>query len=135
MKEIEKFLEGEEYKNLIAGTEVKPMVKGIFLKKGQGILKAGSVLGMTTTDNLGVLLDKSATDGSQNPIGILIEEIDTGEKVETESQADFSSDSILSQMFIRGVFNQEALLFAEGTSLSDMETELRKIDIYTRKMY
>ena len=46
MKEIEKFLEGEEYKNLIAGTEVKPMVKGIFLKKGQGILKAGSVLGI-----------------------------------------------------------------------------------------
>ncbi len=51
------------------------------------------------------------------------------------SLSDFSSDSILSQMFIRGVFNQEALLFAEGTSLSDMEIELRKIDIYTRKMY
>ncbi len=127
MKKIEEFLQGGEYKNLIAGTEIKPMVKGISLKTGQGILKAGSVLGLTTTDNLGILLDKNATDGSQNPVGILIEDIDTG----TESDA----DSILSQMFIRGVFNQEALLFTEGTSLLDIEMELRKIDIYTKKMY
>ncbi len=127
MKKIEEFLQGGEYKNLIAGTEIKPMVKGISLKAGQGILKAGSVLGLTTTDNLGILLDKNATDGSQNPVGILIEDVDTG----TESD----TDSILSQMFIRGVFNQEALLFIEGTSLSDVEMELRKIDIYTKKMY
>ncbi len=127
MKKIEEFLQGGEYKNLIAGTEIKPMVKGISLKAGQGILKAGSVLGLTTTDNLGILLDKNATDGSQNPVGILIEDVDTG----TESD----TDSILSQMFIRGVFNQEALLFTEGTSLSDVEMELRKIDIYTKKMY
>ncbi len=126
MKKIEEFLQGGEYKNLIAGTEIKPMVKGISLKAGQGILKAGSVLGMTP-DNLGILLDKNATDGSQNPVGILIEDVDTG----TESD----TDSILSQMFIRGVFNQEALLFTEGTSLSDVEMELRKIDIYTKKMY
>lgn len=127
MKKIEEFLQGGEYKNLIAGTEIKPMVKGISLKAGQGILKAGSVLGLTTTDNLGILLDKNATDGSQNPVAILIEDVDTG----TESD----TDSILSQMFIRGVFNQEALLFTEGTSLSDVEMELRKIDIYTKKMY
>ena len=62
MKKIEEFLQGGEYKNLIAGTEIKPMVKGISLKAGQGILKAGSVLGLTTTDNLGILLDKNATD-------------------------------------------------------------------------
>lgn len=143
MKEIEEFLKGKEfknlYKNLIAGTEVKPMVKGISLKTGQGILKAGSVLGLTTTDNLGILVDKSAKDGSENPVGVLIEEIDTGAEMNTdfntESQAAFSSDSILSQMFIRGVFHQEALLFAEGTSLSDMEIALRKIGIYARKMY
>lgn len=126
MKEIEELLK-EGYKNLIAGTEVKPMVKGVFLKAGQGILKAGSVLGISTADNVGILLNKSATDGSQTPSGILIEEVDTG--------TDTDADSILSQIAIRGVFNQEALLFAEGTNLSDMEIELRKIDIYTRKMY
>lgn len=121
MKNLEELLQDSEYKNLIANTKVMPMVKGVYLKAGQGILKYGSVLGEKEGDNAAVLLDNTMT-----PIGVLLEEVDTGE---TEQEP------ILTQMYIRGVFNQEALIFAEGTTFEDMEMELREIDIYVQKMY
>ncbi len=124
MKNLEELLQDSEYKNLIVNTKVMPMVKGVYLKAGQGILKYGSVLGQKEGNNVAVLLDNTMT-----PIGVLLEEVDTGEAGETEQEP------ILTQMYIRGVFNQDALIFAEGTTFEDMEMELRKIDIYIQKMY
>lgn len=124
MKNLEELLQDSEYKNLIANTKVMPMVKGVYLKAGQGILKYGSVLGQKEGDNAAVLLDNTMI-----PIGVLLEEVDTGEAGETEQEP------ILTQMYIRGVFNQDALIFAEGTTFENMEMELRKIDIYVQKMY
>lgn len=124
MKNLEELLQCGEYKNLIASTEVAPMIRGVYLKSGQGVLQYGSVLGLTENDNFGILADKTATDGSQIPIGILAETIDTKE-----------TEPVLAQMYITGVFNKDALLFAEGTAFDDMELELKKLGIYTKKMY
>lgn len=126
MKNLEELLQCGEYKNLIASTEVAPMIRRVYLKSGQGVLQYGSVLGLTK-DNFGILVDKIATDGSQIPIGILAETIDTEDTEEAES--------VLAQMYITGVFNKDALLFAEGTAFDDMELELKKLGIYTKKMY
>ena len=79
MKNLEELLQCEEYKNLIASTEVASMIRGVCLKSGQGVLRYGSVLGLTENDNFGILSDKTATDGSQIPIGILAETINTEE--------------------------------------------------------
>ncbi len=124
MKNLEELLQCGEYKNLIASTEVAPMIRGVYLKSEQGVLQYGSVLGLTENDNFGILADKTATDGSQIPIGILAETIDTKE-----------TEPVLAQMYITGVFNKDALLFAEGTAFDDMELELKKLGIYTKKMY
>ncbi len=124
MKNLEELLQCEEYKNLIASTEVASMIRGVCLKSGQGVLRYGSVLGLTENDNFGILSDKTATDGSQIPIGILAETINTEE-----------TEPVLAQMYIMGVFNKDALLFAEGTTFDDMELELKKLGIYTKKMY
>lgn len=133
MKNLEELLQNGEYKNLIAGTEVNTMIQGVYLKSGQGVLQYGSVLGMTENDNFGVLVDKTASDSSKMPIGILVETVDTGEK--TESGDTGETENILAQMYITGVFNKDALLFAEGTTFEDMELELKRLGIYAKKMY
>lgn len=147
MKNLEELLQNGEYKNLIAGTEVAPMVRGITLESGQGILQYGSVLGLVSYSGFGILVDKTASDGSKLPIGILAETVDTGEKTESvkkenETESDASQgdtsmlqEPVLAQMYITGVFNKDALLFAEGTTFEDMELELKKLGIYTKKMY
>ena len=126
MKNLEELLQSGEYKNLIAGTQVEPMIKGVYLKAGQGLLKYGSVLGLTKEDNFAVLLDAAATDGSQVPVGVLVEDVDTGKE---------EGEAVLTQMYLRGIFNKEMLCFAEGTTLDNVELELKKLGIYTKKMY
>ncbi len=121
LEQLEQCVQYGDYKNLIAGTEIPPMIKGVYLKTGQGILQYGSVLAMNEND-VAILFDKNT---SEIPIGILAETVDTGKTEEETGE--------LAQMYIMGVFNQDALLFAEGTTLQDIETKLTKIVI--KKMY
>lgn len=112
------------YNQIFAGNEVAPMIKGVKLKTGQGILKRGSVVGLITESGLSLLVDKAATDGSQKAVGVLADDVDT--------TAEGEETSVLAQMYITGVFDGEALIFAEGTTISDYEKELRTLGIYTK---
>jgi len=112
------------YNQIFAGNEVSALVKGIKLKVGQGVLKRGTVVGLITESGLGLLVNKVTTDGSQKAVGVLTDNVDT--TVEGEET------SVLAQMYITGIFDGAALVFATGTTLSDYERELRTIGIYTK---
>ncbi len=113
------------YDNLIMGVEVSPIVKGITLKGGNGILSRGSVIGVITASGIGVIADKVAVDGSQLAVGVLCDDVDTG-------VAGTVATSIGS-VYIAGVLNEDALIFADGTAFADYERELRTLGIYTKK--
>jgi len=112
------------YNEIFAGNEVVPMVKGVKLKTGQGVLKKGTVVGFITESVLGVAVNKAAVDGSKTAVGILTDDVDT--------TAQGEETYVLAQMYITGVFNGAALVFATGTVLSDYEGELRTLGIYTK---
>lgn len=125
MEQLVKNVGTVSYDNLVVGVEVSPMVIGITLKGGNGVLSRGSVIGIITASGLGVIADKAATDGSQLAVGVLCDDIDTG-------IAGTTANSIGS-IYISGVLNEDALIFAEGTAFADYKRELRTLGIYTKK--
>jgi hypothetical protein len=52
--------------------------KGVSLKPGQGIIPLGTVLGQVTATKQWVVYSSGAGDGSQNPVGLLRQTVDTG---------------------------------------------------------
>lgn len=125
MEQLVKDVGTASYDNLIAGVEVSPMVKGITLKGGNGVLSRGSVIGVITASGLGVIADKAATDGSQLAVGVLCDDVDTG--------ATGTTATTIGSIYITGVFNENALIFAQGTAFADYKRELRTLGIYTKK--
>ena len=66
-----------EPRQIIAGSEVGVVVKEIKIKKDQGILLSGTVLGIITENGISVQVDSTASDGSQIPDSVLTDTIDT----------------------------------------------------------
>lgn len=112
--------------NLIAGNEVTPVVKGITLKKGQGIIKRGTVLGLVSTSSLCVPVDSVAADGSENAYCILTDDVDTGDGT--------AADDYASTGYFTGVFNQNKLIFGGSDTFADHEAKLRELGIILKEM-
>lgn len=102
--------------SLFVGNEVPVLTRGITLNKGV-VAKRGAVLALDATSKKGVLADKSNADNLV--IGILTDNVDA------------TGGDTITTMYITGHFNSDALVFAEGTTLTDYEVELRKLGIYT----
>lgn len=104
---------------LISGGDVPILVSGITLAAGQGILKRGTVVGIESTNKKGKVVDNTSTDGSEKPVGILTDDVDTDSEVTTT-------------MYISGLFNRDALIFGGDDIAEDHELRLRELGIFLR---
>lgn len=105
--------------NLIAGENVPIQVKGVTILKS-GAIKRGSVLGIVTASGKAVLADKDAVDGSKDAKYILADDVDT------------TAADVVAQCYVSGLFNREALIFAEDNTAADHEDNLRQYGIFLK---
>ncbi|WP_338803583.1 head decoration protein [Xenorhabdus griffiniae] len=85
-----------------------------------GVLKRGAVLGQITATREYVFSKKSATDGSQIPCAILVDDVDT------------TDGSASGGVYLMGEFNQNRIIHDESWKLPELTTELRKLSIFLR---
>jgi hypothetical protein len=103
--------------NLIAGGF--PLTTGgVTVASGQNLTR-GSVLGLKTADEQGVLVDSAATDGTENPYCILAEDVDASE-AEVEAP-----------VYLSGEFNEDALVFGGSDTIADHRAALRDLSLFT----
>lgn len=112
-----------EFKTLFAGTEIPAMTTSVIVAEGQGILKAGAVLGKVTESGKYKLVDKSASDGSQHASVVLAEEVDT------------TQNDINAIAYTSGLFNYGILFVAAGDTVDNHQEELRQENIYFKTDY
>ena len=98
------------YDNLIAGPS-DVVKEPITVESGQGVLSAGSVLGVNASDKH-ILCDKDAEDGSQVADCVLAEDIDA------------TSADVVTAGIVHGEVNETVLSFASGTDADDVRNEL-----------
>ena len=67
------------------------------------------------------LLDKTATDGSSMPFGVLVKAVDA------------TSEAKRSVVYRTGAFNERALSFASGTDVEDIRKDMEFLNMYVRK--
>lgn len=96
----------------------KDPVRAPFVIETGQVLKAGSVLGAKSATGKLVLSASAAGDGSQTPMAILAEDLDTtgGDKV--------------FDVFVEGFFNENALVFGTGHDANSVRLGLRNVGIY-----
>lgn len=103
--------------NLHAGDHPQqPRVRTI--ASGAGDLKAGAVLGRITASGKLVLVDSGSADGSQEPYGILGEDVNA---TAADKQA---------RVYLSGHFNEEALSFGGADTVDTHRAALRDLGIY-----
>jgi hypothetical protein len=112
-----------ETRTLFAGTEIPAMTTSVTLAAGQGVLKAGAVIGKVTADGKYKLVDKAAADGSQVASMVLAEEVDT------------TGGDVIAVAYTSGLFNYDALYVAAGDTVAGHKEELRNGNIYYKTDY
>ena len=85
-----------------------------------GLLLRGAVLGMVTATSQYVLSVKTATDGSQKPVAILVDNVDTTLAIQQGG------------VYLMGEFNQNKLIVDASWALADLKTALRPFGIFLR---
>lgn len=104
------------YENLFAGN-VQPKVTGSeTLAKGQN-LKRGSVVGFTNSGEI-KLVNKKATDGSNEVYGILGQDCDATDGAQTTT------------VYYSGEFNQNVVIVSDGENPLDYKLSGRKAGIF-----
>lgn len=106
--------------NLFAGMTIPVEVKSVKLKKGQGILLRGTVVGIETESGLAVVVDSGATTGSQNADSILTDDVDT------------TLSDVVATAYSSGLFNRNAIFVGGSDTAEKHETQLRKMGIYLK---
>lgn len=100
----------------------KPVVTAPVTIAGSQQLKAGSVLGVVTATGKYKLSATNASDGSEVPIAVLGEDLDT------------SSGDRVFPVIVEGYLNEDALVLGENHTPDTVRLALRKVGIHIRKM-
>ena len=100
----------------------KPEVRARFpVKGGQGVLRAGTIMGGITSAgaDFGKLkvCTSAAADGSQYPVAILPEDIDT------------TAGDAVHSVYVEGTFNETALTYGTGHTANSVRLSLRTVGI------
>ncbi|MFV8985342.1 head decoration protein [Serratia fonticola] len=85
-----------------------------------GILKRGTVLGKVEASGNYVACVKTATDGSEAPVAILVDDVDTTAATQTGG------------VYFMGEFNQNRLIFDASWTLDELRNAFRPIAIFLR---
>lgn len=107
--------------NLIAGLEITPIIKGVVLGNGLGVLPRGAVLGRKS-DGTCALVDSKASDGSEKPYAILASDVTTDVDKQTAAE-----------VYTTGVFNALALTFGGDDTIETHEDTLRTLGIHVKE--
>ncbi|MEK0246594.1 head decoration protein [Raoultella sp. BAC10a-01-01] len=102
---------------LIAGTLQLVTDTGIITG---GTYKRGTVLGMVTASGKYKLSVKTATDGSEIPVAILVDNVDA-------STADQNGG-----LYLMGEFNQNHIIFDNSWAIPALKTALRPLAIFLK---
>lgn len=102
---------------LIAGTLQLVTDTGIVTG---GTYKRGTVLGVVTASGKYTLSVKTATDGSETPVAILVDNVDA-------STADQNGG-----LYLMGEFNQNHIIVDASWTLAEMKTALRPLAIFLK---
>jgi len=86
------------------------------VKQGQGILERGTIVAVDS-NGLVVPYNPSATDSTGEPVGVLVERVDTGKET-------------VGNVLVHGVVFRGRLVIAGGTVSEGDLTKLSKIGIY-----
>lgn len=89
------------------------------LLMGQSLLR-GALLGQVTATKKLTLSTSAATDGSQVPYGILADD------------ADSTPNDVLCGVYVKGEFNQNAIIFGAGQTPVNTHDALRDAGIYLK---
>lgn len=109
----------QKFDELIYDDKIPFVTKSVVLKEGQGILARGTVLGITA-DGEAVVVDSSATDGSQEADCILADTIDT------------TDEAVTYVAYASGRFNRKALIVGGTDDVEVHEGRLRGLGIYLK---
>ena len=95
----------------------QPMMANFLILTGQ-TLKKGSILGAVSASGKLKLSTAAAGDGSEVPVAILGEDLDT------------TSGDKLFAVYVEGTFNEQALVYGAGHDANSVRLNLRKVGIY-----
>lgn len=107
--------------NLIVDTKIAPLTKEIKIKKTQGLLVRGTVLGRITDDKACVIVNSENVNGSEEPYCILTDDIDT------EKGTD-----IVATGYFTGIFDKDSLVFGGTDTFEKHEDRLRELNIHLK---
>lgn len=85
-----------------------------------GILKRGTILGMVTASGEYALSKKDATDGSEKPCAILVDNVNT------------TDGSVNGGLYLMGEFNQNHIIYDATWTVAELKTALRQLSIFLR---
>jgi len=85
-----------------------------------GTLQRGAVLGMVTATGNYIESVATASDGSQNPVGVLAD------------YADASGGAVVAPMYLTGEFNQDKLIFDASWTIATLQPKLRPLSIFLK---
>lgn len=85
-----------------------------------GALKRGTVLGVITATGAYIPSKKDATDGSEKPSAILVDNVDTTTAVQTGG------------VYLMGEFNQNRLIFDASWTVAELKAQFRPLGIFLR---
>lgn len=85
-----------------------------------GVLLRGTVLGQITATKAYIKSVKAATDGSQVPCAILVD------------NADATTGAVQVGVYLMGEFNQHRVIFDDSWTLADLAVALRPYSIFLR---
>lgn len=100
---------GTSYKHLLGGPEVETLTQNVTLAGGQNV-KEGTLLSVASGKY-------SATDKAGEAVAIAAENYN-------------ASDDMVITVYVRGRFNRNALIVADGDTIEAHEDQLRKNGIY-----
>lgn len=85
-----------------------------------GAIKRGTVLGMVTATGAYIPSKKDATDGSEKPSAILVDNVDTTTTAQTGG------------VYLMGEFNQHRLIFDTTWTIAELKAQFRPLAIFLR---
>lgn len=85
-----------------------------------GALKRGTVLGIITSTGAYIPSKKDATDGSEKPSAILVDNVDT------------TTTAQIGGVYLMGEFNQHRLIFDATWTIAELKAQFRPLAIFLR---
>lgn len=109
--------EGTYATDLLVGGDHTIRTLGVTIASGQNLLR-GALLGKVTATGKFILSLAAATDGSQNPVGILGEDVNA------------TAGDVVSFEYVAGDFNSNSMTFGTGHTLASVREVLHGRSIY-----